>query len=77
MPRTAEESPLLGGEDSRAQGFIRHHIAQLKTNVSKDYADIILLLLTFHTGITDGAAISQWNAFVSMQTGYSFNFPKS
>lgn len=65
----SEESPLLGSHEGGDQGFIHHHLVQLKQNISKDYADIILLLLTFHTGLTDGAAISTWNAFVSMQTG--------
>ena len=68
MPGMDEETPLLRQEGERAS-FLKHHRIRLSQSVSKKWADAVLLLLTFDTGLVDGSAISTWNSFVSMQTG--------
>jgi len=37
--------------------------------VSRDWADIVLILCYLITGLLDSASISVWGSFVSMQTG--------
>lgn len=45
----------------------------MKTDISRERADIVLLLSYVITGLLDSASISTWGAFVSMQTGMSFD----
>jgi len=41
----------------------------LTVDVSRDWADVILVLCYFITGMLDSSSISVWGSFVSMQTG--------
>ncbi|KAI9055243.1 hypothetical protein LZ554_000207 [Drepanopeziza brunnea f. sp. 'monogermtubi'] len=59
-----EEQPLLGHRRS-----ISSWRCKMTVNVSRDWADIVLLLCYIITGLLDSAAISTWGSFVSMQTG--------
>ncbi|PGH06622.1 hypothetical protein GX51_02249 [Blastomyces parvus] len=45
---------------------LKTHLAR---NVTKAYADLILILSCFISGIVDSAAFNVWGCFVSMQTG--------
>ena len=46
----------------------RKHMAQ---DVHEDWADIILIVLSFISGMVDSAVFNTWSCFVSMQTGKS------
>lgn len=63
---TDEEQPLLGQQSSRKSPWWRR---KLMVNVSRDWADVVLLLCYIITGLLDSAAITTWGSFVSMQTG--------
>ncbi|KAK4140419.1 uncharacterized protein C8A04DRAFT_32092 [Dichotomopilus funicola] len=43
----------------------------LTVHISRDWADCVLILCYFITGLLDSASISVWGSFVSMQTGNS------
>lgn len=66
-----EETPLLGRSGKRSDGtrvlqkLKKHH----KANVSKDWADLVLLFCYIITGLLDSSATFIWGSFVSMQTG--------
>jgi hypothetical protein len=63
-----EESPLLGrpaGKHS-ASAKVRSHLI---ADVSKDWADLVLLFGYIITGLLDSSAVFIWGSFVSMQTG--------
>lgn len=62
--RPDEEQPLLGMRASKS-GWREKMIV----DVTRDKADIVLLLCYIITGLLDSAAISTWGSFVSMQTG--------
>jgi hypothetical protein len=65
VPRSAnEEQPLLGRPLSKS-GWRE----KMMVNVHRDWADVILILCYFITGLLDSASISTWGSFVSMQTG--------
>jgi hypothetical protein len=59
-----EEQPLLGISVSKS-GWRKN----MMVDVTRDKADVILLLCYIITGLLDSAAISTWGSFVSMQTG--------
>ncbi|KAE9374863.1 hypothetical protein N431DRAFT_279747, partial [Stipitochalara longipes BDJ] len=59
-----ENTPLLGGLSSKPSWR-----KNIKVEVTRDKADIVLLLCYIITGLLDSAAISTWGSFVSMQTG--------
>ncbi|KAH7409447.1 hypothetical protein BKA64DRAFT_397843 [Cadophora sp. MPI-SDFR-AT-0126] len=59
-----EEQPLLSNGPSKGNWR-----SKLTVNVSRDWADIVLLLCYIITGLLDSASISTWGSFVSMQTG--------
>jgi hypothetical protein len=63
-----EEQPLLGGGQSPKRGWRDNMMA----NVSRDWADLVLLVCYVVTGLLDSASISTWGSFVSMQTGMLF-----
>jgi hypothetical protein len=50
---------------SRAQKW-KHYLAQ---DVDKSWADAILLVACFISGLVDSAVFNVWSCFVSMQTG--------
>lgn len=41
----------------------------MNANVSRDWADVVLILCYIITGLLDSASIATWGSFVSMQTG--------
>jgi hypothetical protein len=63
-----EESPLLGranGKHSASDKLRQHFVA----DVSKNWADLVLLFGYIITGLLDSSAVFIWGSFVSMQTG--------
>lgn len=68
-----EESPLLGRNTAKTPGAgakLRRHLAQ---DVSRHWADAVLLFGYIITGLLDSSAVFIWGSFVSMQTGESAN----
>ena len=70
------ENGVLG--DVETQALLRPKVGRaswfhekLTVDVSRDWADVMLLACYIITGILDSAAISTWGPFVSMQTGES------
>jgi hypothetical protein len=65
-----EESPLLGQVAAKNSGAVgaklRKHLTQ---NVSRHWADAVLLFGYIITGLLDSSAVFIWGSFVSMQTG--------
>lgn len=66
-----EETPLLGrprktAQDSRRLEKLKRYMGE---NVSKDWADSVLLFCYIITGLLDSSAVFIWGSFVSMQTG--------
>ncbi|KAL2136476.1 hypothetical protein VTI74DRAFT_3495 [Chaetomium olivicolor] len=67
---TDEEMPLLPHRNpGRPLPFLSRCRKHLMAEVSRDWADIILILCYLITGLLDSASISVWGSFVSMQTG--------
>jgi hypothetical protein len=46
----------------------------MNANVSKNWADLVLLYGYIITGLLDSSATMVWGSFVSMQTGPSYQF---
>ncbi|KAK4197133.1 hypothetical protein QBC40DRAFT_286054 [Triangularia verruculosa] len=65
-----EQSPLLPqmGPPQEVSAFQRWR-NWFMVDVSRDWADLILILCYLITGLLDSASISVWGSFVSMQTG--------
>jgi hypothetical protein len=65
-----EETPLLGRPNGKisAPSKLRKHMA---ADVSKNWADLVLLFCYIITGLLDSSAVFIWGSFVSMQTGES------
>ncbi|KAF2826539.1 hypothetical protein CC86DRAFT_370499 [Ophiobolus disseminans] len=63
-----EQTPLLGRPSGKhsAPSQLRRHLA---ADVSKNWADLVLLFCYLITGLLDSAAVFIWGSFVSMQTG--------
>lgn len=60
-----EQTPLLGHANGKPSGLKRH----LTAEVSKHWADAVLLWGYIITGLLDSSAVFIWGSFVSMQTG--------
>jgi hypothetical protein len=62
-----EETPLLGrtGKHSASSQLRKH----MSADVSKNWADLVLLFCYIITGLLDSSAVFIWGSFVSMQTG--------
>ena len=62
-----EEAPLLGRvvNSSESSHLSRH----FKQDVSRNWADAVLLFGYIITGLLDSSAVFIWGSFVSMQTG--------
>lgn len=60
-----EGQPLLRKPASRLSKWRK----QFGAEVSRDWADVVLLLCYVVTGLLDSASTQVWGAFVSMQTG--------
>jgi uncharacterized membrane protein YoaK (UPF0700 family) len=83
MSTTNYGTATLGGarndvEDQQRQPLLRKPdrpsavasvVKNLRAEVSRDWADIVLLLCYIVTGLLDSSSIQAWGAFVSMQTG--------
>jgi hypothetical protein len=69
---------LLGRPNGKnsASSQLRKHMA---ADVSKNWADLVLLFCYVITGLLDSSAVFIWGSFVSMQTGEStvVSFPLS
>ncbi|WDK12760.1 hypothetical protein CGRA01v4_04041 [Colletotrichum graminicola] len=61
-----EQQPLLGRGGKPASKSLRK---RLTTDVTRDWADLVLLACYAITGLLDSSSISIWGSFVSMQTG--------
>ncbi|KAK0656212.1 hypothetical protein B0T16DRAFT_424849 [Cercophora newfieldiana] len=62
-----EERPLLGASKPRSLASrVRRYLV---VDVNRDWADVVLILCYFITGLLDSSSISVWGSFVSMQTG--------
>jgi hypothetical protein len=62
-----EETPLLGqvAKSSDKSNLSRH----FRQDVSRNWADAVLLFGYIITGLLDSSAVFIWGSFVSMQTG--------
>lgn len=67
------ESQALNGHTANGNGKatprttrFRRYMAQ---DVHEDWADVILIILSFISGMVDSAVFNTWSCFVSMQTG--------
>lgn len=63
-----EETPLLGrpgGKSDTTQRLKKHFVS----DVTKNWADLVLLFCYIITGLLDSSAVFIWGSFVSMQTG--------
>lgn len=64
-----ERQPLLQNQTSMSSQKLPPWRQYLTANVSRNWAETVLLLCYFITGLLDSASISVWSSFVSMQTG--------
>ncbi|KAK4234811.1 hypothetical protein C8A03DRAFT_46935 [Achaetomium macrosporum] len=71
-PVPDEETPLL--HNRNAKPSVSRWRRNLTANVSRNHADVVLLLCYLITGLLDSASISVWGSFVSMQTGNTVYF---
>jgi uncharacterized membrane protein YoaK (UPF0700 family) len=67
--RDEESSPLLGRHRKPDQSRAVRIRKALNHEVSRDWADLVLLGCYVVTGLLDSASTNVWGAFVSMQTG--------
>lgn len=66
-----EEQPLLRNGHSKPRSVVSRFRKQMTAEVSRSWADVVLLLCYVVTGLLDSASTQVWGAFVSMQTGWS------
>ena len=73
-----EETPLLGNGNGRpgpakdgGEGLGAKFKKHCSVDVSKNWADLVLLFCYIITGLLDSSAVFIWGSFVSMQTGES------
>lgn len=64
---TDEEQPYQTARMSKSR--LAEVRRKLMVDVSRDWADVVLILCYLITGLLDSASISIWGSFVSMQTG--------
>ncbi|CAN9173884.1 unnamed protein product [Alternaria alternata] len=69
-----EETPLLGrngstGGKSDNMGTVQRFKRHMNCDVTKNWADLVLLFCYIITGLLDSSAVFIWGSFVSMQTG--------
>ena len=62
-----EESPLLGKSPPRS--MLSRFRKSMNDQVSRSWADLVLLLCYVVTGLLDSSSTQVWGTFVSMQTG--------
>jgi hypothetical protein len=68
MRGDSEQTPLLGNHSHGKNSALCAHFA---ADVSKNWADLVLLFCYIITGLLDSSAVFIWGSFVSMQTGKS------
>ena len=68
-PLPDEESPLLPKPSSPASSVMARCRKAFNADVSRSWADLVLLLCYVVTGLLDSASTQVWGSFVSMQTG--------
>lgn len=68
-----EEQPLLVNGRARVSSAPKTLVTRMrkaaKADISRDWADVVLIFCYIITGLLDSASISIWGSFVSMQTG--------
>jgi hypothetical protein len=69
-----EETPLLGrngdtGGKSDGSVTVQRLKRHFGADVTKNWADLVLLFCYIITGLLDSSAVFIWGSFVSMQTG--------
>ncbi|KAK3330720.1 hypothetical protein B0H66DRAFT_72973 [Apodospora peruviana] len=65
-----EGRPLLGlRKPASSSSFVARWKKHLVADVDRKWADVVLVLCYFITGLLDSSSISVWGSFVSMQTG--------
>ncbi|KAK3393987.1 hypothetical protein B0H63DRAFT_555269 [Podospora didyma] len=64
-----EAHPLLRKRLSQPPSLRQRWHRHLTVNVSRDWADIVLVVCYLITGLLDSTSILVWGSFVSMQTG--------
>ncbi|CAO2648252.1 Nn.00g075190.m01.CDS01 [Neocucurbitaria sp. VM-36] len=67
-----EETPLLGrlpGKNSDSSVTVQRLKKHFAADVSRNWADLVLLFCYIITGLLDSSAVFIWGSFVSMQTG--------
>ncbi|OAA47934.1 hypothetical protein NOR_02424 [Metarhizium rileyi] len=64
-----EQQPLLGRSKPTPSSLVAKWRKQMAAEVSRSWADLVLLLCYLVTGLLDSASTQVWGAFVSMQTG--------
>lgn len=64
-----EEQPLLRSSKPKPRSVVSKLRKQMTAEVSRSWADVVLLLCYVVTGLLDSASTQVWGAFVSMQTG--------
>lgn len=70
--RNGEQQPLLGrpnGSSPLSSSEPSLFKRRMCANVSRGWADVVLIFCYVITGLLDSAAINTWGSFVSMQTG--------
>ena len=67
--RADEEQPLLRKPPPRS--LVARARKVMGAEVSRSWADLVLLMCYVVTGLLDSASTQVWGAFVSMQTGTS------
>ena len=68
-----EETPLLGrngGDGGKSEfGTVQRIREHMDSEITKNWADLVLLFCYIITGLLDSSAVFIWGSFVSMQTG--------
>jgi len=59
-------------EQFKKRGRIARWRQYMAEDANKEWADVILIVTCFISGIVDSAVFNVWSCFVSMQTGKSF-----
>lgn len=67
-----EAQPLLNGDGASRtspKSLVNRLNKAARTEIKRDWADVVLIFCYIITGLLDSASISIWGSFVSMQTG--------
>lgn len=67
-----EAQPLLNGDGASRttpKSLVNRLNRAARSEIKRDWADVVLIFCYIITGLLDSASISIWGSFVSMQTG--------